>query len=81
MNAQDMAGNVWEWVADWYDSDYYNTALIINPTGPANGTNKVLRGGAWLSVSDGVRSAKRLIGPPSDHDDNVGFRCAVSAGN
>ena len=43
----DMAGNVWEWVHDWYSSTYYSTSPYDNPTGPDTGTYKVLRGGGW----------------------------------
>ena len=57
----DMAGNVWEWVNDWYQSDYYATLgdKTSNPMGPSNGNGRVLRGGSWLISDSNVRSAYR----------------------
>ncbi|MBP6177862.1 MAG: SUMF1/EgtB/PvdO family nonheme iron enzyme [Anaerolineales bacterium] len=76
--AYDMAGNVWEWVNDYYQSDYYATlgGNVSNPQGPASGDSRVLRGGSWGSNVSGVRSANRLRFDPSLTDINVGFRCS-----
>ena len=56
----DMHGNVWEWVQDWYDDDYYNSSPRVDPPGPTSGSNRVLRGGAFGWFAQGVRSAIRF---------------------
>ena len=76
----DMAGNVWEWVADWYGS--YPVGRQVNPTGPDSGAYRVLRGGSWLPFPFGSsinsRSAVRYYWNPDDGIHN-GFRCARSS--
>ena len=76
--AYDMAGNVWEWVADWYDENYYSTSLSSNPMGPISGIFRVLRGGSCNVNDSSVRSADRYGVIPSDSSYGIGFRCARS---
>jgi formylglycine-generating enzyme required for sulfatase activity len=69
---------VWEWVADWYASDYYTESPAENPPGPASGTYKILRGGSWLFDEVYARSGFRYNVSPAYTYDFTGFRCSVS---
>ncbi|MDE3118946.1 MAG: formylglycine-generating enzyme family protein [Nitrospirota bacterium] len=72
-------GNVAEWVADWYDKDYYKTAPDRNPTGPDRGTQKAFRGGGWMDSTTTMRAAMRNGTDPNTKMNWLGFRCARDA--
>jgi formylglycine-generating enzyme required for sulfatase activity len=74
----DMAGNVSEWVSDYYDQFYYKTAPIMNPTGPEKGKTHVFKGGSWDARSVDIRTSKRFAANPGRKDSIVGFRCGLS---
>ena len=72
----DMAGNVAEWTADWFDHDFYKRGENRDPKGPANGEYKVIRGGAWSDPAARVTVFFRNWVRPSQRTPNIGFRCA-----
>lgn len=75
--ALDMVGNVWEWVSDYYQADYYQKSVLENPTGPEKGVYRMVRGGAWEQPPYG-RISRRSAKLSSKVDDPVGFRIAVA---
>jgi len=75
----DMAGNVWNWCADWYAADFYGASLTDQPRGPSTGTERIRRGGSWLSAENyggGLRVGYRDHAPPGESTNHTGFRCA-----
>jgi serine/threonine-protein kinase len=79
--AMDMAGNVFEWVNDWYSESYYTDSPSSNPPGPASSPYKMLRGGSWYGYDYYMRVAYRYFLRPDLHFYLIGFRCAESSDN
>lgn len=74
----DGAGNVMEWVADWYDETYYKSSPDQNPPSPEYGTYRVLRGGSYTTTGADVRITSRSKMMQDFRDETIGFRCASS---
>lgn len=74
----DMAGNVWEWVSDYYSDDYYQSSPKENPTGPLIGLRKALRGGSYQDDGWGIRAANRFFSSPLQAQPTVGFRIVTA---
>ncbi len=78
--ALNMAGNIHEWVSDWYSVDYYSISPKDNPKGPKNGTLKIGKGGSWYDPSWHVRcSYRKVLTPSSARMHWIGFRCVKLA--
>jgi len=75
----DAVGNAAEWVADWYDADYYKNAPFKNPKGPETGKFRVYRGGSWNESPVNARVSKRFTAAPHQTSAVIGFRCARDA--
>jgi formylglycine-generating enzyme required for sulfatase activity len=73
-----LSGNVWEWVADWYQEDYYAHSSNLNPLGLITGEEKVLRGGSWVDGSEFICTTDRFKFGLSTKTDLIGFRCAMN---
>jgi formylglycine-generating enzyme required for sulfatase activity len=74
----DMAGNVYEWVNDWYGQNQYGVLQNFNPSGPPSGENKVVRGGSWNTIVTNLRVTDRAQFNPASRKVDLGFRCAAS---
>jgi len=77
----DMLGNVWQWINDWYDANYYRNSPSQDPLGPATGLSRVLRGGTWNRTPWYVRASYRVRVLPGLRSPDIGFRCVGEVGN
>lgn len=79
LGIHDMSGNVYEWVMDWYEKDYYSRSPKHNPTGGVAGTSKLIRGGGWDVLPDNARTTNRYWNQPGARAVCIGFRLAHTA--
>jgi formylglycine-generating enzyme required for sulfatase activity len=79
VGAQDMAGNVRQWVADWYSLSYYRGSPPYDPAGPTTGESRAVRGGSWFNDPLNARAAFRSFSLPAARGTLIGFRVVVSA--
>jgi formylglycine-generating enzyme required for sulfatase activity len=73
----DLAGNVWEWVSDWFDAEFFTEEIFTNPIGPDKGEAKVVRGGSWFDTGNFMATTIRFPSSPDNADKTIGFRCAA----
>jgi formylglycine-generating enzyme required for sulfatase activity len=73
----DLAGNVWEWVSDWFDAEFFTEDIFTNPIGPDAGEAKVVRGGSWFDTGNFMATTIRFPSSPDNADKTIGFRCAA----
>ena len=79
VGALDMAGNVWEWVEDWFGP--YEDGDVVDPAGAERGSQRVMRGGSWFYHPARTRGAARDAVPPETRFDSIGFRCVIPLAN